>query len=117
MMEAQQERPVSVAGDVKNRDWPTVPSTPIGNNIDPNLPTAMEVDGAPKAEDRTRRATSVLSMDDIEAAQALEGLRSGNDDREAFFENQADRIWRRFWSIPVSTSGRKTRDDFFAATA
>jgi hypothetical protein len=28
-------------------------------------------------EDRSRRAASVLSMDDIEAAQALEGLRSG----------------------------------------
>lgn len=33
----------------------------------------MEVDHSP--EDRSRRATSVLSMDDIEAAQALEGLR------------------------------------------
>lgn len=28
-------------------------------------------------DDRAQRATSVLSMDDIEAAQALEGLRSG----------------------------------------
>lgn len=35
----------------------------------------MEVDHSP--DDRSRRATSVLSMDDIEAAQALEGLRSG----------------------------------------
>ncbi|OJJ83119.1 putative clock controled protein (Ccg-8) [Aspergillus glaucus CBS 516.65] len=34
----------------------------------------MEVDNSP--DDRSRRATSVLSMDDIEAAQALEGLRS-----------------------------------------
>lgn len=34
----------------------------------------MDVD---KAEDRSRRAASVLSMDDLEAAQALEGLRSG----------------------------------------
>ncbi|KAL1959170.1 hypothetical protein VTO42DRAFT_2675 [Malbranchea cinnamomea] len=33
----------------------------------------MDVDGP---EDRTRRATSVLSIDDIEAAQALEDLRS-----------------------------------------
>lgn len=37
-------------------------------------PSVMDVD---KAEDRSRRAASVLSMDDIEAAQALEGLRSG----------------------------------------
>ncbi|KAJ5562776.1 hypothetical protein N7461_001537 [Penicillium sp. DV-2018c] len=36
-------------------------------------PSVMDVD---KAEDRTRRAASVLSMDDLEAAQALEGLRS-----------------------------------------
>jgi hypothetical protein len=28
-------------------------------------------------DDRSRRATSVISMDDLEAAQALEGLRSG----------------------------------------
>ena len=34
----------------------------------------MDVDGP---DDRTRWATSVLSIDDIEAAQALEGLRSG----------------------------------------
>ncbi|OJJ48421.1 hypothetical protein ASPZODRAFT_62206 [Penicilliopsis zonata CBS 506.65] len=33
----------------------------------------MDLDGV---DDRSRRATSVLSMDDIEAAQALEGLRS-----------------------------------------
>jgi hypothetical protein len=33
----------------------------------------MELD----KEDRSRRAASVLSMDDLEAAQALEGLRSG----------------------------------------
>ncbi|EAW12687.1 putative clock controled protein (Ccg-8) [Aspergillus clavatus NRRL 1] len=36
----------------------------------------MDVDNHSAAEDRSRRATSVLSMDDIEAAQALEGLRS-----------------------------------------
>ncbi|KAL4868532.1 hypothetical protein BDV12DRAFT_185891 [Aspergillus spectabilis] len=36
----------------------------------------MEVDNTAVAEDRSRRATSVLSMDDLEAAQALEGLRT-----------------------------------------
>ncbi|PYI08097.1 transcription factor Opi1 [Aspergillus sclerotiicarbonarius CBS 121057] len=36
----------------------------------------MDVDHGTVAEDRSRRATSVLSMDDIEAAQALEGLRT-----------------------------------------
>lgn len=34
----------------------------------------MDVD---EPDDRGHRATSVLSMDDIEAAQALEDLRSG----------------------------------------
>ncbi len=75
-MEAQHERPF-LNGGLAQSDWPTVPSTPVPSNIDPNLPTAMEVDSTPKSEDRTRRATSVLSMDDIEAAQALEGLRAG----------------------------------------
>ncbi|KAL2824019.1 transcription factor Opi1-domain-containing protein [Aspergillus cavernicola] len=36
----------------------------------------MESENTAVAEDRTRRATSVLSMDDLEAAQALEGLRT-----------------------------------------
>lgn len=36
----------------------------------------MDVDSN-STDDRARRGTSVLSMDDIEAAQALEGLRSG----------------------------------------
>lgn len=38
--------------------------------------TVMDLDSH-TTEDRTRRAASVLSMDDLEAAQALEGLRSG----------------------------------------
>jgi hypothetical protein len=38
----------------------------------------MEVDNHSVVDERSRRATSVLSMDDIEAAQALEGLRAGN---------------------------------------
>ncbi|KAJ5804090.1 uncharacterized protein N7518_000393 [Penicillium psychrosexuale] len=37
------------------------------------LPSMMDIDNP---EDRSRRAASVLSMDDLEAAQALEGLRS-----------------------------------------
>ncbi|PYH88997.1 clock controled protein (Ccg-8) [Aspergillus ellipticus CBS 707.79] len=39
-------------------------------------PPLMDLDAGSVAEDRSRRATSVLSMDDIEAAQALEGLRT-----------------------------------------
>jgi hypothetical protein len=37
----------------------------------------MDLDSANGNGGRTKRDTSVLSMDDIEAAQALEGLRSG----------------------------------------
>lgn len=77
-MEApQQERPLQDGSSLKLQDWPAVPSTPLARNIDPNLSIAMEIDSTVTAEDRTRRATSVLSMDDIEAAQALEGLRAG----------------------------------------
>ncbi len=78
-MEAQQEWPLRLRGVTapKYHDWPAVPSTPFANNIDPDLATPMDVDSTPNTEDRTRRATSVLSMDDIEAAQALEGLRAG----------------------------------------
>lgn len=39
-------------------------------------PAVMDHDTT-TADDRSRRATSVISMDDLEAAQALEGLRSG----------------------------------------
>ena len=37
----------------------------------------MDVDNVISPTDRHSRATSALSMDDIEAAQALEGLRAG----------------------------------------
>jgi hypothetical protein len=43
-----------------------------------HVPSMMEVENTAVAEDRSRRATSVLSMDDLEAAQALEGLRTGS---------------------------------------
>lgn len=47
-----------------------------------STPARMVVSGVPAQremdnEERNRRAASVLSMDDLEAAQALEGLRSG----------------------------------------
>ncbi|PGH19698.1 hypothetical protein AJ80_03853 [Polytolypa hystricis UAMH7299] len=43
---------------------------------DATISNQMDVDSVGSNEDRSRRATSVISMDDIEAAQALEGLRS-----------------------------------------
>ena len=76
-MEAQHPRPAQDVMPLKPQEWPAVPSTPIPSSAERDSPTAMEVDSTPNAEDRSRRATSVLSMDDIEAAQALEGLRAG----------------------------------------
>ncbi|KAL4939159.1 hypothetical protein BDV06DRAFT_41329 [Aspergillus oleicola] len=57
------------------------PLTPISqptydSSISQHVPSVMEVDNTAVTEDRSRRATSVLSMDDLEAAQALEGLRT-----------------------------------------
>lgn len=53
---------------------------------DPKVPSSyIPARHAPMMEydphDRSRRAASVLSMDDLEAAQALEGLRSGESPR------------------------------------
>ncbi|KAJ5958383.1 uncharacterized protein N7479_005533 [Penicillium vulpinum] len=53
-------------------------------------PSMMDLD---KVEDRSRRAASVLSMDDLEAAQALEGLRSDF--------GQSPRIARQ--SLPITS--------------
>ncbi|CAG8206924.1 unnamed protein product [Penicillium nalgiovense] len=66
--------------DATGRTTNSLPTT-FTSNLAPSLtappyhyaPSVMDVD---KAEDRSRRAASVLSMDDLEAAQALEGLRS-----------------------------------------
>ncbi|KAL3458541.1 transcription factor Opi1-domain-containing protein [Aspergillus heterothallicus] len=49
---------------------------PSSSSTPQHVPSMMEVENTAVAEDRSRRATSVLSMDDLEAAQALEGLRT-----------------------------------------
>jgi hypothetical protein len=76
-MEAQQSRPVQEITAAQIQSWPSVPTTPLRSSLDIDQVSLMDVDSTASGEDRTRRATSVLSMDDIEAAQALEGLRSG----------------------------------------
>ncbi|RAH41370.1 putative clock controled protein (Ccg-8) [Aspergillus brunneoviolaceus CBS 621.78] len=55
---------------------PTPAPYPSFHHHVPPPSSLMDVDHTTAAEDRSRRATSVLSMDDIEAAQALEGLRT-----------------------------------------
>ena len=57
--------------------WPSVPSNPLPAPPHEGEPTATAVDGTKHMSGRGSRDTSVLSMDDIEAAQALEGLRTG----------------------------------------
>ena len=42
-----------------------------------NPPNAMDLEYTVSLESRPGRATSELSMDDLEAAHALEGLRAG----------------------------------------
>ena len=59
----------------------TSTSTNISSTRHPqHVPSSMmDVDNnsSPDDRSRSRRGNSVLSMDDLEAAQALEGLRSG----------------------------------------
>ncbi|KAJ5360592.1 hypothetical protein N7517_009783 [Penicillium concentricum] len=75
-------RPKLPAGRVNATALTSTNSFPsaLTSNLAPSLtapchnahPSVMDLD----KEDRSRRAASVLSMDDLEAAQALEGLRS-----------------------------------------
>lgn len=57
--------------------WPSVPQGPLKPLYRDGDVSSMDVDEVNSNSDRNVRQTSELSMDDIEAAQALEGLRSG----------------------------------------
>ncbi|MCJ1438922.1 hypothetical protein MMC27_008312 [Xylographa pallens] len=74
-MEEQFERPLSRTPVPPYEAWPSAP-----NGLEMHLVTeksnAMDLDNVISPMDRHSRATSALSMDDIEAAQALEGLRA-----------------------------------------
>ncbi|KAL2000962.1 hypothetical protein VTN02DRAFT_2424 [Thermoascus thermophilus] len=65
--------PAAVVSSVRD-DASSAPSS--SRPAVPPPSASMDVDGNAGVDDRTRRATSVLSMDDLEAAQALEGLRA-----------------------------------------
>lgn len=58
-------------------EWPPAPTGPLKHALNDGEPAAMDIDDLKNGSDRDVRQTSELSMDDIEAAQALEGLRSG----------------------------------------
>ncbi len=57
--------------------WPSVPTKSLPTHALTGDPTLMEVETMKNVSGQGSRDTSVLSMDDIEAAQALEGLRAG----------------------------------------
>jgi hypothetical protein len=57
--------------------WPSVPKIPLEVKMQIEKPNVMDLDNVMSPTDRYSRATSVLSMDDFEAAKALEGLRTG----------------------------------------
>jgi hypothetical protein len=68
-MEAQSERPRETPLPPSYEAWPSVPKTAVERT--------MDLDHVVSPGGRHSRATSTLSMDDIEAAHALEGLRAG----------------------------------------
>ena len=59
--------------------WPSAPKGAFTPNSQKDITDAMDLDKVMSPDNRDRRAASVLSMDDIEAAQALEGLRAGKE--------------------------------------
>lgn len=76
-LEPQQQQSLEKTPVPPYEAWPSVPTgTPDVQTQHEKL-NAMDLDNMISPEDRQSRATSGLSMDDIEAAQALEGLRAG----------------------------------------
>ena len=59
------------------QQWPSTPVAPLKPVFKDEQTSVMDIDDAKSNSDRGTRQTSELSMDDIEAAQALEGLRTG----------------------------------------
>ncbi|KAG2414506.1 hypothetical protein HFD88_003697 [Aspergillus terreus] len=75
--------PPTVSSSSSSSSTTSTSTAPATSHLPPSYPSVqhvatsmMEVDSNTAPDERSRRATSVLSMDDIEAAQALEGLRS-----------------------------------------
>ena len=76
-MEEQFERPVSRTPVPPYEAWPSAPNGLLEAHVITEKSNAMDLDNVISPMDRHSRATSALSIDDIEAAQALEGLRAG----------------------------------------
>ena len=89
-MEAQREKPNDVVPLPPYEAWPSVPKAPLHADGHSNAGNAMEIDSVASLDGREGRSTSVLSMDDIQAAQALEGLRAGTVVRASYVTTVAD---------------------------
>lgn len=63
-------------------DWPSVPQETPRANAGNDETTVMDVEELLLGKNSDSRDTDGLSMDDIAAAQALEGLRAGNSSSE-----------------------------------
>ena len=76
-METQAELGTTTTPVPPYEAWPSVPKDSLESPTQPDKINTMDLDNVVSPIDRHSRATSALSMDDIEAAQALEGLRAG----------------------------------------
>ena len=90
-MEASENRPCTLTPTVPPyEEWPSVPHGPLKN---PSCDEQLLPDGTNRVTPDAVHATHIpakkdaraLSMDDIEAAQALENLRAGNDPKTSAF--------------------------------
>jgi len=76
-LEPQQQQPLEKTSVPPYEAWPSAPKGALDTHSQRDKSNAMDLDNMISPKDRHSRATSALSMDDIEAAQALEGLRAG----------------------------------------
>ena len=81
IMEAEVQQSSSPTQLPAYEEWPTVPTTPLNARLRDEQHSPMEVDELNRNNNRNVRQTSELSQDDIECAQALEGLKAGTKAR------------------------------------
>lgn len=76
-LQPREEQPLEKTPVPPYEAWPSAPTGTPDAHLLREKSNAMDLDNMISPKDRHSRATSALSMDDIEAAQALEGLRAG----------------------------------------
>ena len=77
LQEPQEQQPWEKTPVPPYEAWPSVPKGTIAASVPRERLNVMDLDNMMSPQDQHSRATSALSMDDIEAAHALEGLRTG----------------------------------------